>query len=302
MATTLKAFAEVSTLGSCTQYVTGNSNFFISASKAREIERRYFDVDKIGNLLNQKASSRCGSDNLAKELAGMLQRMIDQQIPSMKSKLMDLIARTEEDSLKAGKAIAKGEVRENLTKLSQELERLVASHLNAVGVDKHIWHQINHELHDAAYKIQQTAPLFNINGRLISHEVLLSNVNAEKPTLMLQLDKGQLSGTSPVESKETVVGGAGWILVFLPDPNKAQIKLKCTKLPRGACSVKATYTISAANAHHPCTNDYTFSLEGESDGFDVSFKGDERCNVEANVDIKVSSSRKVQLSATSILP
>jgi hypothetical protein len=245
----------------------------------------------LGKIIHQHASRRCGSEKLEKELAIMLRGMINLQIPAMKTKLLELIGQTEEESSKAGKSIEKGAAQETLIKLSQKLERLVSSHVHADGVVKDFWHQIDDELHGIAYKIQQTAPLFAINGKLISREVTIdSSDTTNTPMLSLSLDKDQLSGSTCVQSKEIAIGGAKWALNFLPKEGtaNAQIKIQCTKLPKGARSVKTTYTLTPENAGSH-TKEYSFSLDGSSDGLDFSFPAaTEHVVIEATIQIQVS--------------
>jgi len=218
----------------------------------------------------------------------MLRGMIDQQIPAMKAKLEGLLVVTEAACTKAGKSIEKGAARENLIKQSHELECLVISHTEATGDDKGIWHHIDAELQDAAYKIKQAAPLFNINGKLISFETLGAIKTTNAPNLTLKLNKEQLQGSNSVESAVFAIGGAQWKLIYSPvvAGHNADVKLKCMKLPKGACSVITAYTLSAENAHHPCGNDYTFSLDGSSNGLAISCVGVDGLTLEAEVNIK----------------
>ena len=219
----------------------------------------------------------------------MLRGMIDQQIPAMKAKLEGLLVVTEAACTKAGKSIEKGAARENLIKQSHELECLVISHTEATGDDKGIWHHIDAELQDAAYKIKQAAPLFNINGKLISFETLGAIKTTNAPNLTLKLNKEQLQGSNSVESAVFAIGGAQWKLIYSPvvAGRNAVVKLKCMKLPKGACSVITAYTLSAENAHHPCGDDYTFSLDGSSNGLAISCVGVDGLTLEAEVNIKV---------------
>lgn len=224
----------------------------------------------------------------------MLRGMIDIQIPAMKTKLLGLIAQTEEECTKAGKPIEKGTAQETLINLSQKLEKLVSSHVHAEGVDKDFWHEIEDELHEMAYKIKQTTPLFAINGALISRELIMDGSDTTNiPKLSLSLDKHQLTGSTCVESKEMAIGGAKWALIFWPavttmNKQVSQIKLKCTKLPKGARSVETTYTITPENSPSH-TKEYSFSLDGLSDGLAVSFQAaTERLVFDVTIQIKVS--------------
>ena len=257
----------------------------------------YFATDQIGKVLSGHAPRRCGSNNLAKELSNMLRGMIDLQLPSMKSKLELLISKTEEDCHKIGKSMDRGATRENLIKISQELDRSVSSHVYATGVDRKVWQAIEEIFQEAAYQISQTAPLFAINRRLISYELLVaySSTITENPIISLQFVKDHAS--EGVESKVIAIGGAKWALVYKPQRKhvgmvKGSIYLKCVHLPRGASSVRAKYTVSSDKARHPCSDEYTFSLKNDSaDTLQTDFgyvATGSIINVEAKVNVMVS--------------
>jgi hypothetical protein len=141
-----------------------------------------------------------------------------------------------------------------------------------------------------AYKIKQTTPLFAINGALVSRELIMDGSDTTNiPKLSLSLDTHQLTGSNCVESKEMAIGGAKWALIVSPVMTTMKhVCLKCTKLPKGARSVETTYTITPENSPSH-TKEYSFSLDGLSDGFPVAFQAaTKRLVFDVTIQIKVS--------------
>ena len=210
--------------------------------EARSIEDDFFRSHEVGKIFYEHAPERCGSTKLLYKLSSMLQAMIDEHIPAIKTKAESVLAQTEIELKSLGQEMSEADARMELIEIARKIANSSTEAIKSTTRDKSFWRRTVEIFEDVNSKVNDTSPMFAIGDKVVFASLLNLDTTPngflrESVTMHISADEFQAivdeahSSNEMILSPIQVVGGMKWQLQVGQEGGNLAVRLTALDMP-----------------------------------------------------------------------
>ena len=210
--------------------------------EARSIEDDFFRSHEVGKIFYEHAPERCGSGKLLYKLSSMLQAMIDEHIPAIKTKAETVLAQTESELKGLGEEMSEADARMELIEIARKIANSSTEAIKSTTRDKSFWRRTVEIFEDVNSKVNDTSPMFAIGDKVVFASLLNLDTTPngflrENVTMHISADEFQAivdeahSNNEMILSPIQVVGGMKWQLQVGQEGGNLAVRLTALDMP-----------------------------------------------------------------------